>query len=86
VWERAQAIGEHGGMVAQTVPPSSRRHSDRLSVTTQYDADLSFPMGTTVSDRKQDVDFLKSMSPAFRRALVEDLGMILGREKRRDCG
>jgi hypothetical protein len=55
----SQAVGEHGGMVAQTVPPSSRRHSDRLSVTTQYNARLSFRSGMSVKHRKQDVDLLK---------------------------
>jgi hypothetical protein len=66
-----KSLGRTGSMTAQrvsgrrrawwkgcpTVPPLSRRHSDRLSVTTHYTGGLSFPRGMPVSDSKQYVDF-----------------------------
>jgi hypothetical protein len=58
---RPQAIGERGGMVAQPFRLRVAHRGDRLSVTTRYNAGLSFLPGMPVSDRKQDADISKSM-------------------------
>jgi hypothetical protein len=48
-------------MIAQRVPSDRHGSGGQLSVITQYDARWSLFPGMPVSDRKQDVDFSKSL-------------------------